>query len=837
MKIENGVLKSVYDEDIKLLNENPAAFWDGIKVVGSFVFYGCGNLERIEIPEGVEEISGGAFYGCYNLKEVKLPSTLKKIGENVFLSCENLERIEIPEGVEEISERAFDRCYNLKEVKLPSTLKKIGEFAFSNCRNLERIEIPEGVEEISGSAFYRCYNLKDIKLPTTLKKIGEHVFRGCENLERIEIPEGVNEIAGRAFSYCTNLKDIKLPTTLKKIGEEVFRGCKNLERIEIPEGVEEISDEMFWGCRGLKEVELPSTLKKIEEGAFYDCRNLERIEIPEGIEEISEHAFSFCENLKEAKLPSTLKKIEEGAFIMCRNLKKIEFMGIEFDVGGAYFPTIYLEKIDDLMKNKDVLKEANRLKQRGILISSSLVDENNMEEYLYDNEYRYMKNLINLMPEEYRENNLAELYKIAKAMGVLEKDSVTVKANGKDMPINGVAYEILQRAINKGQLDLEHLHMNFQSLPNNGKYNIELLKFMANKTNLEELLNRNSRSPGFFDRVYGWFEYRKNLVIDENSTSVSNLPTEESNRYKIRTYKTVESGIDKLKWNAPTVELFAKEFAANKFSGMVDERSKEIGEYLSEFSLYEQRHFDKALEIDKERVDRDVKDHLTKKIIKEDIIESLDDYKRRTGELKQDIVKESGEVLKIQTDTASQLFTYEMLAKSDKANFAMGFLTHCCATLYNAGAGAQRAMIIHPDMQPLVIKNIKGEIVCFGIIYVNRKEGYAVVNDFELSEKYNGVEDEIRKEIYTKAMQGVDAFVTQYNKENEDNPIKIVTSGLSPSVYKTINDFIIGNEKKMTLNAPDFNEFSYAGSKKYSGDWHDKQYVIWEVDKKDVDKR
>ena len=599
------------------------------------------------------------------------------------------------------------------------------------------------------------------------------------------------------------------------IGRQAFFYCKKLERIEIPEGVEKIEAEAFSNCDNLKEVKLQLALKEIQNFAFNDCESLERIEIPENIE-----------------------KIEKDAFSWCYNLKKIKFMGIEFDVGGAYFPTIYLEKIDDFIKNKsrlqDIYNTANKLRQRGILIPSSLIDENNIDEYLYNHEYKYMKNLINLMPEEYRENNLAELYKIAKAMGVLEKDSVTVKANGKDMPINGVAYTILQGAIKKGQLKLDELHMNFQSLPNDGKCNVELLKFMANKTNLEELLDHNAKNPGFFARVYRWFEDREKLVINENSADVGNLPTEESNRYKIRTYKTNETGIDKLKWNVPTVELFVKEFAANKFNGMVDERSKEIGEYLSGFNLYEQRHFDKALEIDKERVDIWVKDHLTKKIIKEDIIDSLDDYKRRTGELKQDIVNELGETLKTQTDTASQIFTYEMLAKSDKANFAMGFLTSCCATLYGAGAGAQRAMILHPDMQPLVIKNIKGEIVCFGIIYVNRKEGYAVVNDFELNKQYDT--DEVREEIYNKAMQGVNAFVTQYNKENDDNPIKIVTSGISPN-WTAINDFIRKNPTSEILKAPDFGDFKYAGSGLWPGDWHNEQYVLWEMDKKDVDKR
>jgi len=171
-----------------------------------------------------------------------------------------------------------------------------------------------------------------------------------------------------------------------------------------------------------------------------------------------------------------------------------------------------------------------------------------------------------------------------------------------------------------------------------------------------------------------------------------------------------------------------------------------------------------------------------------------------------------------------------MLAKSDVANFAMGFLTSCCATLYGAGAGAQRAMILHPDIQPLVIRDIRGRIIAFGIIYVNKEEGYAVVNDFEVNKKYEEKEEE-RKEIHTKAMQGVKAFVTQYNKENENNPINIVTCGISPN-WTAINDYIRKNPESEILKAPDFNDFKYAGSGYWSGDWHKEQYVIWDNNSK-----
>ena len=803
-----------------------------LKTIGRDSFSGCKCLEKIEIPEGIEQLSNYLFFGCENLKEIKLPSSLKTIELHVFNGCESLEKIEIPEMVEKLGANTFSNCENLKEIKLPNSLKVLAEGAFSHCKNLESIEIPECVEKISDSLFYDCLNLKEVKLPSALKTIGESSFSNCENLEKIEIPEGVERICGNAFFSCSSLKEIKLPSTLKEISEHAFWGCKRLERLEIPQGVEKIDDYAFDGCSNLKEIKLPSTLKEIGELSFSSCSSLEKIEIPEGVEKVGEGAFSYCKNLESVTLPDSINSISVNVFRHCSRLKCFNFLGREWEASCDFFPTVY-----DVVENKERIEEISKadkwFKKQGLLIPAGIIDKDNLDEYLYNKEYKYMKNLLEIIPEEDRENNLPELYKIAKVMGILEKDDVTIKVNGKDMPVNGVAYTILQGAIKKGLLNFEQLHMCFQSLPN-GEYNLEFLKFMSNKTNLEELLNHNSSHPGFFARVYNWYEDRTKLDINNQNDGYSSLPSDESNRYKIQTYKTMENGIDKIKWNVPTVELFIKEFASNKFSGIVDERSKEIGEYLSGFNLYEQRHFDKALEIDKERVESGVKDHLTSKIIKEDVVDSIEDYKQRVGKLKNDIAIELSDTLKTQTDTASKIFTYEMLAKSDKANFAIGFLTDCCATLYGAGAGAQRAMILHPDMQPLVIRNIKGEIVCFGIIYVNRKEGYAVVNDFEVNKKYNG--KEVGKEIYTKAMQGVNAFVTQYNKENVNNPIKVVTSGLSPNWY-AINCYIEQNKESEILKAPNFESYKYAGTGTWAGDWHKKQHVIWEMDKKEGDKR
>ena len=811
-----------------------------LKTISDYLFIENLMLEEVVVPEGIEKIGCNAFEKCKNLKKITLPKSLKTIDKSAFSYCRNLEKIEIPKEVEVIGDSTFLGCYNLKTITIPKSLKTIGGSAFFACENLEEIEMPEGIEAIGNSTFSVCKNLKTITLPKSLKIIGSSAFFKCENLEEIEIPEGIEVINSNTFSECTNLKIITLPKSLKTIGSSAFSKCENLEEIEIPEGIEVINSNTFSECKNLKTITLPKSLKIIGSEAFEDCNSFENLEIPEGVEEIEYQAFNQCYNLKKITLSINLKKVNSGVPEVIKSLEIVD--GNKFvlseetkksEKGCNIFSKFTQLNVGTIFDNKDnileLIEKVNKLPE-DIKIPGTIIPDGATLNKLLDKDYKIMRNLINLIPEETREICMPELYKLANAMGVLEKKEVTIKVNGKEVPARDVAYTVLQGAIKQNILEANKIHANFSSMDLGG-YNEEFLKFMANKTNLSELMNQEETQLGFTSRVYSWFEERKNMVIDNNG---DNFITREDNRYKIMTYEETVNEVDRVKWKKPTVELLKKEFTLNKFTGIITERDREIGEYLSQYHLYEQRHFDKAKEIDNERIKSGVEDHLTKEKVETTIVESIDDYRRRTGALNAKILDEAKDTLKTQKDIADKIFTYEMLAKSDVANFAMGILTDCCASLYGAGGGAQRAMIIDKNIQPLVLRDSKGNIICFGIIYVNREEGYAVINDFELNKKYKS--DLVRKEIYTKAMQGVEHFVTQYNKENSDKPINLVTCGVSPN-WEALNAYIRSNPRTSVLKAPDFSKFQYNGKGAYSGDWHKEQYIVWKNKAKEGNKR
>lgn len=69
MLLENGVLKSVNDEEIV---NGIFLVPDGVVEIGKCAFCNCKSLEEIKLPESVAVIRYGAFGDCSNLKKKRL---------------------------------------------------------------------------------------------------------------------------------------------------------------------------------------------------------------------------------------------------------------------------------------------------------------------------------------------------------------------------------------------------------------------------------------------------------------------------------------------------------------------------------------------------------------------------------------------------------------------------------------------------------------------------------------------------------------------------------------------------------------------------------------------
>lgn len=88
-----------------------------------------------------------------------------------------------------------------------------------------------------------------------------------------------------------------------------------------------------------------------------------------------------------------------------------------------------------------------------------------------------------------------------------------------------------------------------------------------------------------------------------------------------------------------------------------------------------------------------------------------------------------------------------------------------------------RSSVVAEDVQNLVVRNSKGEIISKGTFYLNKERGYGVINDFELNTTYrkheqsagrynvepDNKEEQEREMIFKAFQRGVKAFVEKYD--------------------------------------------------------------------------
>ena len=760
---EYGTLTEVNDNDLKLLQNNPKKFWKGVKIIGE-----------------------AAFSHCLNLKEIVIPKSVKQIDELAFLNCSSLERIKLPEGLTEISWSVFSDCTNLQEIVIPKSVKQIGSGAFYNCSSLERVVLPDGLTEIRGDTFYNCSKLKEIVIPKSVEQIGFAAFYDCSSLEKIELPKNLIEIDKEIFCNCSNLKKVVIPNTVNIIREGAFRNCSSLQEIVIPNSVI-IADEVFNGCSNLKRIQIPKKIRYKKDVCFSGIS-------PEAIIQYRDRTFKQGIISLDEQLNIVLNADEQE-----------------------------LESTITLLNNNLCL-----------FFIDSFVDDLTVEEIKSFNP-KLWKNLTNKIFETTKEpanmTNLQDLFRLARNLGLFDEERmITIKnGQGKDtqVHVNELAFNFLQKFTKDVPIDRMHIHLS--SMYAKG-INEEFIKFISNKVNYDDIITNIDKNDSILTNIYNWFVERaslENLTDIERDDNLTNTPTSEKNRYRVRTYEAGENGVDKTRWKAPTVELIIKDLAEKKFTGITTTREREIAENLVQVTDYQQEHFDKAVEIDKEREESKVPDYIVGKHIGQNRTQAYKEYAEKTEGIKDKILNEAGQIINNQVDISNKIFTYDTLAKSDLANFSIGFMTSCCARLYGAGAGAMRAAIIHKDMQPLVVRNDKDEIVAYSIMYINREKGYAVLNDIEVNKKYEGQEKQL-KIIYDKMRRCAIENIEEYNK-TALVPITKLNCGISPN-WTAVNENIKKNPQSSILKAPNFDDFKYTGSGSWSGDWHNAQWTIWEDD-------
>ena len=252
-----------------------------ITALGDYVFWNCGNLKEVQLPNTVTTLGMGVFTYCKGLEKVNIPDKVTALPTDLFFYCTALKQFTIPEQVTSIGDKAFSYT-GIRDIVIPSNVT-MGMAAFANCDELMTVVIEPGIKSTEAYLFYQCKALRQITLPEGVTTIGYSSFYDSA-LEEINWPSTLTSITDGAF-FGTNLTHVEFPEGLTKIGGQAFYNCASLTSITIPSSVMSIGYRTFWGCDNLMDVTSEITEPTAATGAgFGDATYAQAtLRVPDGL--------------------------------------------------------------------------------------------------------------------------------------------------------------------------------------------------------------------------------------------------------------------------------------------------------------------------------------------------------------------------------------------------------------------------------------------------------------------------------------------------------------------------------------------------------------------------
>ena len=163
-----------------------------LEKIGEQAFVRIGAVPCVKIPDEVQEVGQRAFRFS-KIKSVVLPPNDVNL-YIAFVDCGELTRVEIPDGVKKLSVGAFLNCSNLREAKFGSTLAAIGQESFSGCAALEKIYLSDSVTNIGKNAFSGAENLRifasETSVAHTYAETNGIAYTKAENLNFLSVRGG-----------------------------------------------------------------------------------------------------------------------------------------------------------------------------------------------------------------------------------------------------------------------------------------------------------------------------------------------------------------------------------------------------------------------------------------------------------------------------------------------------------------------------------------------------------------------------------------------------------------------------------------------------------------------
>ncbi len=213
---------------------------DSVTDIGS-AFYGCTEIEAVNMPDSVVSWDIEAFSGCKKLKSIKLSDGLVNIPVKAFQSCEKLESIIIPDSILSIDAMAFAYCANLKSIYYTSSEESWNNITIYEAynQNLLNAEIHFNYGAVTGSCGENTeWSFNEINGTLTIsgngtveekasfEEYGWYSFK--DSIRYIEAYDGIENIPANAFTGCPLLNEVYLGKNVTSVGDNAFASCESL---------------------------------------------------------------------------------------------------------------------------------------------------------------------------------------------------------------------------------------------------------------------------------------------------------------------------------------------------------------------------------------------------------------------------------------------------------------------------------------------------------------------------------------------------------------------------------------------------------------------------------
>ena len=578
----------------------------------------------------------------------------------------------------------------------------------------------------------------------------------------------VVKIGEGAFDKCNSIQVLKIPNTVKHIEKFSISKCKNLKKIILPESLTDIENFAISECENLAEIQIPNNTKLTVFPSIYGYNRLTKIDLPE--------------NIKTVNIPKTLSSIKYVTVTL--NGKKLTVpakLFVQFNQEINYCS--FLQKANTTYFNRYFN-----------------IEDKNCPLYL-ENENPNVKVLCRKKEvTPFSQNEYYTLFYLANELGCFSNDKINIQQGTQTAQIS---------LAEKASETLSHLIKNFLIFPENRK----ILNFIDSN---HELKNYNSSLEDFKPSI----NFYKFLTANDNN--YSNFRTflnyyNKANLSDVRIRSIINKFDFILQYKKENKSSWEKAFDVylTRLAGKeLNDRYGVYDELNKNNLLITNSQYKRLLGIVEKQHKENIPHHITSKPLSGgDKVVELDaknyDYDSSLRRIYA-IQKQINEQLKNGEDNI--VLVHEMLDKYDIKNAFIGKYKNdlndpdsgfdCCAYLesgYNGQTIAKKSML-DSCVQNMIVKDKKtNNILAKAALYVNKQEGYILINTFSLINSFDKfVPSNAKDNVFNTFLLGINNLVETYNSDPK-NTVKIYQVNVGDSIFNDLHFSCVRSELNKVL--------------------------------------